>query len=159
MSGQTLKLEHSLVSLAKWESRWEKPFLSTNNMTNAEIIDYIRHMTITQNVNPLLYNYISQHAMNDVMDYIALPMTATFFSKKKEHIKNREVVTAEIIYYWMIYFNIPFECQKWHLNRLLTLINVCNIKNQPKKKIPPNEWYAKQHALNQQRLKSLKTKG
>jgi hypothetical protein len=159
VKGQVLKLEHSLVSLSKWESKWLKPFLTTENKTEEESIDYIRMMTITQNVNPNVYSNINSEVIDQVSNYIAHPMTATTFAENRRHVINREVITAEIIYYWMIALNIPFECQKWHLNRLLTLINVCNIKNQPKKKMRRSEIYARNHALNEARKAQLNTRG
>lgn len=157
--GKTITLEHSLVSLSKWESIWEKPFLSKEEKTTYEVLDYIRHMTITQNVHPSLYNHISKKEMDRISNYIDSPMTATTFNIKNEGGINREVITAEIIYYWMINFNIPFECQKWHLNRLLALINVCNIKNKPTKKMSRKEHFAQQRALNAARRKRLNTTG
>lgn len=155
---QTLHLEHSLVSLAKWESKWNKPFLTKDNKTYEEIIDYIRCMTITQNVSEDTYRLLTSENIQQVIEYIELPMTATTFSNQKKT-PSREVVTAEIIYYWMISLNIPFECQKWHLNRLLTLINVCNIKNQPQKKMSRKEIMSRNTALNAARRKRLNTRG
>lgn len=153
-----LQLEHSLVSLSKWESKWQKPFLSKEDKTFEETIDYIQCMTLTQNVDPNVYKLVTQENRLQVFDYIEVPMTATVFTPDKNTI-NREIVTAEIIYYWMIAMNIPFECQKWHLNRLLTLINVCNIKNQPQKKMSKKELLNRNRALNDARRKSLNTKG
>ena len=153
-----LQLEHSLVSLSKWESKWCKPFLSKGNKTNEETIDYIRCMTISQNVDPLAYKFISQSVIDQITDYIDAPMTATTFAKDKST-PNREVITSEIIYYWMISFNVPFECQKWHLNRLLTLINVCNIRNQPAKKVSRKDMIAKRNALNEARKAQYNTRG
>ena len=158
IKGQTLKLEHSLVSLHKWESKWHKPFLSTTEKTYDEILDYIKLMTITQNVNPYVYYGITQENINDINSYIENPMTATTFAEEKSK-GNREVITAEIIYYWMISLNIPFECQKWHLNKLFTLIKVCGIKNQPPKKMNKKDVMSRNAALNQARRKQLNSKG
>jgi len=155
---QTLQLEHSLTSLSKWESKWCKPFLTKDTKTFEESADYIRCMTITQNVDPMIYRFVSQENIAEVSSYIEAPMTATIFAKEKQTI-NREVITAEIIYYWMVAMNIPFECQKWHLNRLLTLINVCNIKNTPAKKRNAKETMSRNAALNAARKQSLHTKG
>jgi hypothetical protein len=155
---QVLQLEHSLVSLSKWESKWCKPFLTKDDKTFEESVDYIKCMTLTQNVNPDVYRFITRENVAQVGTYIELPMTATIFSNDKKTI-NREVVTAEILYYWMISMNIPFECQKWHLNRLVTLINVCYIKNQPSKKMNKREIMNRNKALNDARRKALNTKG
>ena len=154
----TLQLEHSLVSLSKWESKWCKPFLSKEDMTTEETIDYIRCMTITQNVNPEVYTCLSDENITQVHDYIQAPMTATFF-RKENGPPSREIITSELIYYWMITLNIPFECQKWHLNRLLTLIRVCNIKNQPAKRRSQREIMEYNTALNEARRKKLNSKG
>ena len=154
----TLQLEHSLVSLSKWESKWCKPFLSKEDMTAEETIDYIRCMTITQNVNPEVYTCLSDENIAQVRDYIQAPMTATFFRKEKGP-PSREIITSELIYYWMITLNIPFECQKWHLNRLLTLIRVCNIKNKPAKRRSQREIMEYNTALNEARRKKLNSKG
>lgn len=157
--GWTLTLEHSLVSLSKWESKWCKPFLSQSDKTEEEILDYIRFMTLTQKVDPEAYVHLTTEHYNKINEYINLPMTATWFSKEQKGSRNREQVTAEIIYYWMIAHNIPFECQKWHLNRLLTLIKVCNIKSQPPKKMSKREILSQNAALNAARRKRLGTKG
>jgi hypothetical protein len=156
---QILQLEHSLVSLSKWESKWCKPFMSKTEKTSEETIDYIRCMTVTQNVDYDVYNGITNEIIEEVSKYIEAPMTATTFSNDNKNIINREVITAEIIYYWMVTLNVPFECQKWHLNRLLTLINVCNIKNQPKKKGGKRDIYARNRALNEARKRNLNTAG
>lgn len=154
----TLQLEHSLVSLSKWESKWNKPFLSSKDKTDEEILDYIRCMTITQNVDPSVYLRLSKQNVEQIVNYINLPMTATTFSDR-ENGKKREIITAEIVYYWMISLNVPFECQKWHLNRLLTLIKVCSIKNTPPKKMSKNEILNRNRALNASRRRALGSKG
>ncbi|NBI91915.1 hypothetical protein D3Z45_15380 [Lachnospiraceae bacterium] len=157
--GATLQLEHSLVSLSKWESKWHKPFLGNGDKTVEETVDYIRCMTLTQNVNPSVYDFITNEIIGQVSDYIDDSMTATWFSKEDKGSPNREVITAEIIYYWMIALNIPFECQKWHLNRLLTLIRVCNVKNAPPEKLSKNEIAKRNAAINAARRKAHKAKG
>ena len=156
---QTLQLEHSLVSLSKWESKWCKPFLSTKELTTEESIDYIKCMTLTQNVKPEIYNNLTEENMKQVRDYIEAPMTATTFSKDDSARGGREIVTAELIYYWMITLNIPQEYQKWHLNRLMTLIRVCNIKNSPPKKMSTREIMQRNHALNAARRKQYNSRG
>lgn len=156
---QTLQLEHSLVSLSKWESKWNKSFLSIKEKSFEESIDYIRCMTITQNVDPLVYQNITPSILSKISDYIDLPMTATTFKDDNNRGHSGEIITSEIIYYWMISNGIPFECQKWHLNRLLTLIRVCAIKNQPAKKMGKNELANRNRALNAARRSRLHTKG
>lgn len=155
---QKLSLEHSLVSLSKWEMKWNKPFLSKEEKTLEETIDYIRCMTLTQNVDPNVYYGITQDVVNKVNAYISAPMTATWFADQKGG-RNREVITNELIYYWMIALQIPFECQKWHLNRLLTLIRVCNLKNAPEKKMGKSAQMNQQRMLNEARRKALNSKG
>lgn len=156
----TITLEHSLVSISKWESKWHKPFISKELKTKQETIDYIKCMTITQNVDPNAYFGINDTIINQVNKYIDDPMTATWFSEDKNSKKNTEVITSELIYYWMIALNIPFECQRWHLNRLLTLIRVCSIKSNPnKKKMSKNEIFKNNRALNEARKKALGTTG
>ena len=155
---QKLQLEHSLVSLSKWESKWHKPFLLKTEKTTEESIDYIRCMTITQNVDPNIYNFLTLDNLKEVSAYIEAPMTATVINSQTVS-QNREVVTAEIIYYWMVALNIPFECQKWHLNRLFTLINVASIKNQPPKKMGRSAVMRRNASLNAARRKRLNTRG
>lgn len=156
---QTLQLEHSLVSLSKWESKWCKAFLTKNEKTDEETIDYIKCMTITQNVDPNVYNCLTKENVEQIKKYIEAPMTATYFSEEHSGKSSREQVTSELIYYWMIALNIPMECQKWHLNRLLTLIRVCNIKSQPPKKMSKRAIMSRNAALNAARRKQLNTRG
>lgn len=156
---QTLQLEHSLVSLSKWESKWNKAFLGKQEKTDEEILDYVRCMTLTQNVDPEVYTQLSAANYLEINAYIEAPMTATYFSEDKQAKGNREVVTSELIYYWMISYNIPVEFQKWHLNRLLTLIRVCNIKNSPPKKRSKRELMRRNAALNAARRSRLGSKG
>ena len=156
--GIILTLEHSLVSLSKWESKWCKPFLSKEIKTEEETRDYIVCMTITQNVPSEVYEHLDHSLIKVIDDYIGSPMTATIITNKTTQ-RNREVITSELIYYWMIALNIPFECQKWHLNRLLTLINVCSIKNTPAKKMSRREVMSRNAELNAARRRALNTSG
>lgn len=158
----TIQLEHSLISLAEWEAKWKKPFLGKEEKTMEECIDYVRCMTVTQHVDPLLYNGLTKEQIEEINKYIEDPMTATWFTETEQKRFNRETITAEIIYYWMISLNIPFECRKWHLNRLLTLIRVCNIKNTPPKKKGHAERkndLSRRWALNESRRKRLNSTG
>lgn len=158
VKGCTLELEHSLVSLSKWESKWCKPFISTNK-SHEETIDYVRCMTLTPHVDPNVYMNLSNDNIIAINEYIKSPMTATWFSNENKRGGNNETITSELIYYWMIALNIPFECQKWHLNRLLTLVKVCNIKNQPPKKMSRNAILKQNAALNNARRLKHNTKG
>lgn len=155
----TLQLEHSLVSISKWESKWNKAFLGKAEKTDEEVLDYVKCMTITQNVDPDTYNYLTRSNFEEIDAYISAPMTATTFAEEKNGKNSREIVTSEIIYHWMIALNIPVEFQKWHLNRLLTLIKVCNIKNQPAKKRSKREAASQYASLNAARRKQLNSKG
>jgi hypothetical protein len=159
VKSQTLTLEHSLVSVSKWEAKWKIPFISKESKTPEQTIDYIRCMTLTQNVDPNVYNYLSIENFKQINEYIESPMTATVIHEHETTRKNSEIVTSELIYYWMIALQIPFECQKWHLNRLFTLIRICGIKNQPPKKIGRRELLSRNAALNAARRQKLGTTG
>lgn len=155
----TLQLEHSLISLSKWESKWKKPFYSKKEMSEEETLDYIKCMTLTENIQPEVYDHLTRENVKAIMDYIGDPMTATTFGKNDNGPSNKETITSELIYYWMISSNIPFECQEWHLNRLITLIRVCSIKNTPPKKRSKRDIMSRNAALNASRRNQLNTKG
>lgn len=154
----TLQLEHSLVSISKWEAKWNIPFLSKEQKSIEQTLDYIRCMNITQNISDDVFNYLTNENIKEINAYIDSPMTATTFSKANDK-KNNEVITSELIYYWMIALNVPMECQKWHINRLLTLIRICNIKNAPAKKMSPREVMSRNAALNAARRQKFHTSG
>lgn len=154
-----LQLEHSLISLAKWESKWHKPFLNNEQKTEEEMRDYIRCMTITQNVDPDVYYCMSEENLLEIKRYMEDPMTATWFNDKNNPKSRQKAVTAELIYYWMITLGVPLEWEKRHLNRLLTLIRVCNNENAPKKKMSRKDVYKQNAALNEARKQKWGTTG
>ena len=154
-----LCLEHSLVSISKWESKWHKHFIGNRDLTSEMLIDYIRCMTLTQNVNPEVYYTMNDDIITQIKNYIDDAQSATWFAESNEKKYSRDIITSEIIYYWMIALQIPFECQKWHLNRLLTLIRVCNEKNQPEKKMSQAEVMRRNRELNEARRRALNTRG
>lgn len=158
-----LTLEHSLVSLSKWESKWCKAFLGSDSRTNEETIDYIRCMTITPNVDPNVYYCLTQENVKEVVNYIQDPHTASNIydyepGGKEGKGKMKDIITSELIYYWMVALQIPFECQKWHLNRLITLVKICNVKNNPKK-MKRNDILSRNAAINEARKKAWHSKG
>lgn len=156
---ETVELEHSLASLSKWESIHEKPFLSDKEKTTDEVIDYIRCMLLTPDVAPKVFELLVEHGLDAVHKYISSKQTATWFRDDPNARKSREVVTAEVLYYNMTALNIPFECDKWHLNRLLTLMRVANEKNKPKKKTNRRDVAAQQREIARQRREQYKTRG
>ena len=156
---QTLCLEHSLVSISKWESKWNKAFLSQKSKTFEETLDYVKCMTITQNVKPETYNYLTEDNLTQIKDYIEDPMTAVYFNDSKEKGGHKETVTSDLIYYWMTALNIPLECQKWHLNRLVTLIRVSSLKNTPPKKMSQKELMSRNRSINEANKKRFNTRG
>lgn len=154
----SMQLEHSLVSISKWEATWQKPFLSKETKTIEESIDYIKCMTITQNIKDEVYRLITDNILRTVSEYIENGMTATRITKNNKS-TNKEIMTSEVIYYYMTELNIPFECQKWHLNRLLTLIDICSIKRTAPKKGSQKELLSRNTELNAARRAANKTSG
>ncbi len=155
---QTIVLEHSLVSISKWESTWCKPFLSSEKKSLEEIRDYVRCMTLTQNVDPLTYFCLTADNFDEINKYINTEQTATTF-RKEEQAHKKEIITSELMYFWMINYGIPFECAKWHLSRLIALVRICQIKMQPSKQMGKNAILNQNAKLNAQRRSLLHTKG
>lgn len=153
VKGATIQVEHSLISLSKWESKYHKSFLTNEEKTLEETIDYIKCMTLTQNVRPEVYEILTTENVKEINDYIGDSMTATTFREKEGKKRNQQRITSELVYYWMVALNIPFECQKWHLNRLLTLIRVCNEMNEEPKKMSQKDLYKHHAAVNAARRK------
>nr|DAE24026.1 MAG TPA: hypothetical protein [Siphoviridae sp. ctoiA13] len=156
--GGTIYLEHSLVSISKWEAKWKKPFLSNNNKTPDEIVDYISCMSLKGDISELI-GALSSDNMSEINDYISDSMTATWFSEDNEKTSSSEQITSELIYYWMFSSGIPLECEKWHLNRLLTLIRVFSVKNKPPKKMGKNDILSRNRQLNEARRNKFNTRG
>lgn len=152
-----IHLEHSLVSISKWESKWKKSFINSDKQIGDELYDYIRCMC-KEPISLDLVKSMGVGVIQQIIEYINDPMSATTIKTNGTKRPNREVITSELIYYWMIALNIPFECQEWHLNRLLKLIEVCNLKNDPKK-MGKNEILRQNRDLNAARRKALNTKG
>lgn len=154
-----LSLEHSLVSLSRWESKWKKSFLTGKDKSNEEIYGYVEAMCLTPDIPPEVFSRLSQANFDQINAYINEKMTATTFREMPNRAPNREAVTAELIYYWMIALQVPVECESWHLNRLLALIKVANLKNSPPKKMGRNEMLAERNRLNEQRKAEYGTSG
>lgn len=154
-----LELEHSLVSVSKWESIYEKPFLTPGVKSSEEIFDYIKAMVLTPNVDLDVLYTCSQKNLDKIQQYIDSNQSATTFGVMPERRGPGEIITSELIYYWIVSFNIPFECQYWHLNRLFSLIRICNIKNSKPKRMSRNEIAQRNRELNAQRRERLGTSG
>lgn len=162
MDEVVVRFEHSLVSLSKWESKYKKPFLSDHpehKKTEEEAADYIRFMVLDE-LDFDLFERIGEEQVREIQQYITDSQTATTFPHEEAPNKiNRELVTAEIVYYWMVALNVPFETQYWHLNRLITLIQVVNHKNAPPKKRSRASMAEQQRRLNAERKAKYGTNG
>lgn len=154
-----IHLEHSLLSVSKWESKYQKPFLSSWDKTPEEIFGYVKAMLIDPDLDPDVLNGCSQKNIEEIQAYIESTQSATTFGMMPEHRGPGEVITAELIYYWMVAFTIPFECERWHLNRLFSLIRICNIKNSKPTKMSRNALAQRNAELNAKRRADLNTKG
>lgn len=157
---QTILMEHSLLSVDKWESKWKKPYLSSDDKTPIEVIDYLRCMTITKDVSPYAYYAIPSDELKRIEAYIKDPMTATTIRDTRDvRGRKREIITSEIIYWQMTQLNIPMEWERRHLNKLLTLIQVGAIKSQPPKNMSKKDIAKQNRSLNAARRAKYHTRG
>jgi hypothetical protein len=154
----TIELEHSLAALSKWESKYKVPFLSSDK-TEEQLVDYVKMMCQTPNVAPEVFQKLDETHFEAINDYINDSMTATWFGKDPNEKKGQKIITAEVIYYWLVALSIPFECQYWHLNKLITLVRVINVENSPKKKMNPADAAREQRRINAQRLAARGNQG
>lgn len=159
LEGHTIELEHSLLSLSKWESIYQVPFLGPETKTSEQIMTYIKCMILTPNVDESIFQHFTQEDLDKIDKYINSKESATTFGIMPQQKGPGEVITSELIYYWMVAFNIPFEYEKWHINRLFSLVRICNIKNSKPKKMSRHEIAEQNRALNEQRKKQLNTTG
>lgn len=159
VGGVTLELEHSLISLSKWESQFQKPFLSPGVKTTEEVFGYLYAMVLTPGVGPDVLYRCTQQDIDKIQEYIDSSQSATTFGEMPGRRGPGEVITSELIYYWMVAFNIPFECQYWHLNRLFALVRICNVKNSKPQKMSRHEIAQRNRELNAKRKAELGTAG
>ena len=155
-----LEMEHSLLSISKWESKWKIPFVECQNMTPEQFIDYCRCMTINRQKDQNVYQYLMNVDAQKIGDYMADSMSARILSKKNSRKgQNRTRMTSDYFYYMMIQLGIPFECEKWHFGRLMALIDCCqaNSGNEPPMSYRERQKYYAE--LNAQRRRMLGTKG
>jgi hypothetical protein len=154
-----IELEHSLLSLSKWESEFQKPFLAPGEKTTKEVLDYIKAMIITPDFPPEIFSRFSQDNISQIQEYIESKQSATTFGNMPKPLGRSETITSELIYYWMVAFKIPFECESWHLNRLFSLIRICNVKQSKPKKMSRGQLAERNRQLNAQRRAQLGTTG
>jgi hypothetical protein len=154
-----LQLEHSLVSLSKWESKFEKAFLGKQEKTAEEVLAYVEDMVVTPDYPPDVLLKLTQEHISEINGYIDSKQSATTFGQMPKRPGQTETITSELIYYWMVAYQIPFECQHWHLNRLFSLIRICNVKNAPKDKQSKGQMAQQMRELNEQRRRELGTSG
>lgn len=155
----TLELEHSLLSLSKWESKYETPFLGNEKHSSEEIFDYLKMMTLTPNVPDSVYDRLTGEHYHKINEYIESKQSATIFGEMPQTRGRGENITSELIYYWMVAYTIPFECEHWHLNRLFSLIRICNVKNSKKQKMPKAQLSQRYRELNEKRKAEFNTRG
>lgn len=161
IKGCTIRMKHSLLSISKWEMKWKKPFLKPGyQMTEEETVDYYKCMTITQNVDPGVYEFISPLDKRRIADYISTPLSA-YSPVNKKGGGSKKPIVSERLYFWMTAYNIPSSYEKWHLSRLINLLEIAAEENSPdkSKKMPTGEIYRQNHELNQMRRKAMHTRG
>lgn len=154
-----LQMEHSLISISKWEAKHHKAFLSKRAKTKEEMDDYFRCMTINKVSDPSVFSRLTGENIKAIEAYISDPMTATYMDNDAESQGPKDTVTSELIYYWMVSYRIPSEFQKWHINRLMALIHVCGKKNSPPKKMSKTALAQRNAALNAKRRAAMNSRG
>ena len=158
---QTIQLEHSLIAISKWEAKWHRPFLDDlrwKKITPDQLMDYIKCMTVTHNVDDIVFRSLQAPQLQEIIDYINDPATATTFSNS-DSVPNFEIITSEVIYWEMIALGIWKECEKWNINRLVTLIQVCNNKNKKGQAMPTNKIHSQNRMVNEMRKAKYHTRG
>lgn len=154
-----IELEHSLLAMSKWESKFQVPFLGSSPKTNQEMLEYVRLMIVTPNYPENILSRLTSENYDSIKEYIESSQSATTFSNRSKAKGKPEIITSELIYYWMVAFTIPFECESWNLNRLFALIRICDIKNSKPKPMTQRELAERNRSINEQRKAKLGTRG
>ena len=154
----TLKLEHSLISISKWEAKWHVSFFQSEK-TNEMLLSYIECMTLNSDVDQSIYLRLTKEHYDQINKYLSDSMTASTVKDIKKHPRTNEILTSELIYYYMIQYGIPVEFEKWHINRLIMLIKICGAKGDSGAKMSRSEIFKQNKALNEARKAKWHTRG
>lgn len=156
---KVVNFEYSLAAVAEWEAIWKIPLLNTELGVDSDM--FLSLAMCMSDDRELLEYYLDDTEKAELHKYLSDSQTATTInSSQNGNTTGRgKVYTAEEIYALMFMNGIPIEWESRNLNRLLVILRIISIYQNPPKKMSQQDVMKQNARLNRERKNKYKTKG